>query len=296
MKILIGMDASAESQGVVDEAIARPWPDGASFCAVHVVDMAGYVRVPALLDEGKRAAESFVKSAAEKLAHAGRTATSEVLMGFPRKALSEFARQWGSDFILVGSHGQSAIKRFLLGSVAQGILHVAPCSVEIVRPREDGAPASSHAMKILVATDGSEFSVAAVKSLASRTWPAGSQVRVISAVQLLVPETPVSAYTLSAVYPASLLEEIWNNARTRARDAVEDARRTLAATGLKIAQGEATPVGDPRVVILDQAKEWGANLIVLGSHGWRGIDRMLMGSVSESVSAHAHCSVEIIRP
>jgi len=48
-------------------------------------------------------------------------------------------------------------------------------------------------------------------------------------------------------------------------------------------------------VIVEQAKKWGSDLIVLGSHGWRGVDRVLMGSVSEYVAIHAPCSVEIIR-
>jgi len=55
------------------------------------------------------------------------------------------------------------------------------------------------------------------------------------------------------------------------------------------------PTGDPRAVILDAARAWPADLIVLGSHGRRGLDRFLMGSVAESVAIHAHCSVEVIR-
>ena len=55
------------------------------------------------------------------------------------------------------------------------------------------------------------------------------------------------------------------------------------------------PTGDPRELILDTAKEWPADLIVLGSHGLGGFDRFLMGSVSESVAVHAHCSVEVVR-
>ncbi len=55
------------------------------------------------------------------------------------------------------------------------------------------------------------------------------------------------------------------------------------------------PTGDPRGVILDTAEAWPADFIVLGSHGLRGFDRFLMGSVSESVAVHAHCSVEVIR-
>jgi len=53
--------------------------------------------------------------------------------------------------------------------------------------------------------------------------------------------------------------------------------------------------GIPKVVIIDDAKKWGADLIVVGSHGRTGLDRFLLGSVSEAVARHAACSVEIVR-
>ena len=101
--------------------------------------------------------------------------------------------------------------------------------------------------------------------------------------------------SLCSEYPTSLLESVWKEARTRAEEAVADARKTLSATGLNVCDCEATPVGEPRAFILDEAKAWGADLIVLGSHGRHGWDRLLMGSVAESVALHAHCSVEVIR-
>jgi Universal stress protein family len=51
----------------------------------------------------------------------------------------------------------------------------------------------------------------------------------------------------------------------------------------------------PKTIILDEATQWGADLIVLGSHGRRGAERFLMGSISEAVAMHAHCSVEVVR-
>jgi nucleotide-binding universal stress UspA family protein len=62
--------------------------------------------------------------------------STEVLRGSPKHAIIEEAERWGADLIVVGSHGYSALERFLLGSVSQSIAHHAKCSVEIVR----GAP------------------------------------------------------------------------------------------------------------------------------------------------------------
>lgn len=54
-------------------------------------------------------------------------------------------------------------------------------------------------------------------------------------------------------------------------------------------------INSPKTVILDEAEYWHADLIVVGSHGRRGLDRLLLGSVSEAVATYAHCSVEVIR-
>jgi nucleotide-binding universal stress UspA family protein len=236
-----------------------------------------------------------VEAGAAVLASAKLNVSTQVLTGSPRKAISAYAAEWGADLILAGSHGHSAVGRFLLGSVAQGILRTAPCSVEIVRfPTGQSSP-SAHAMKILLATDGSECSLAAAQTAATRPWPAGSLFRVLSVEDLIVAETPMAAYSPATIYPASLLEELLADARTRAVSAVDQARNILVAAGLKVLDQQPIPACDPRVGILDAAQSWPADLIIVGSHGRRGLDRLLMGSVAESVAVHAKCSVEVVR-
>ncbi|MGB7025370.1 MAG: universal stress protein [Candidatus Acidiferrales bacterium] len=294
MKILLAIDSSSASQNVIAEAVIRPWPSGTRFCVLHIVDVLRMGRSLAMIDEEKRYGQILVAAAAEKLVRAGHETSTDILVGFPRKAVVQYATEWGADFIMVGSHGQGALSRFLLGSVAQAVLHTAPCSVEVVR-RETLESSFRQGMKILLGTDGSDGSSAAIKSVANRRWPVGSQVKIISVVQLLVPGNELMMSSSSAIYPTSLLEEVWTEVRSSAYEAVAKARKTLETAGMKILAGEMTPEGDPRVVLLAQAQEWGADLIVLGSYGRRGMDRILMGSVSESVALHAPCSVEVIR-
>ena len=80
------------------------------------------------------------------------------------------------------------------------------------------------------------------------------------------------------------------------RSRSETARKILVSAGQKPLESQPGSVGNARVLILDLAKEWAADLIVVGSHGRRGLDRLIMGSVSESVALYAHCSVEVVRP
>jgi nucleotide-binding universal stress UspA family protein len=295
MKVLIAVDYSPASERVLDEAVARPWPEGTNFSVVNVVDVQHFARLPALIEDAKCEADRLVKAGSAKLSRTGHKALSEVIMGFPRRAISESAKEWHADLIMLGSHGHSAIGRFLLGSVAQGILRTAPCAVEIVRSAPGGPAPSSHPMKILLATDGSDCSVGAAHSVASRPWPDGTAIKILSVEELIVLDNQVAGYPLSSVYPQSLLEELTTQARDRARSAVETARQIFLRAGMKVLDDHSRPLGEPRAVILDTAKTWRADLIVLGSHGRRGMDRFLLGSVSEAVAIHAHCSVEVIR-
>ena len=295
MKVLIAVDSSPASQRVLEEAAARPWPKETVFCIASAIDVTQFVELTVLVEDAKRESAQVLKAGAEVLARAGLIATTEVLLGSPRKVISAYASEWEADLILIGSHGHSAIGRFLLGSVAQGILRTACCPVEIVRYLSGGHAPSSHPMKILLATDGSECSFAAARLVAARPWPLGTVFKILSVEELVPMPIPMGASSLASVYPASLLEELVTAGREHAVAAVQDTRRILTQTGMKILEQNPIPTGEPRSMILDIAEAWPADLIILGSHGRRGVDRFLMGSVAESVAVHAHCSVEVIR-
>ena len=76
-------------------------------------------------------------------------------------------------------------------------------------------------------------------------------------------------------------------------EAVNAAEEIVASAGMKTES--AVLKGSPKRRIVEESKAWGADLIVVGSHGRRGLTRYLLGSVSEAVAMHAHCSVEVIR-
>jgi nucleotide-binding universal stress UspA family protein len=285
MKVLLTIDPSHTSH-VVDAAITRPWPEGTVFCVISVVDMRHWDGLPALIEDARKQAEFIVKAASDKLTQSGHRAFSEVKSGSPKKEISEYAKEWSADLIMVGPH-RFDLDRFLLGSVAQAVLRTAPCSIEVVR-------ASAQLSKVLLATDGSGFSARAVDFVACRPWPAQMQIRILSVVQLPAPDLPSGVYPFTPPMP-ELVVQVVKATRERAEKAVADARETLETAGLKVCSGEATLEGDPRATILEDAKSWGAGLIVLGSHGRHGLERILLGSVAEAVAAHAHCSVQVVR-
>jgi nucleotide-binding universal stress UspA family protein len=111
-------------------------------------------------------------------------------------------------------------------------------------------------------------------------------VKVLSVVN---PVIPVEALDMEP----EVIEQLRNEATHLAQEAVEQAEEVVEKSGMKVSTS--VLLGNPRAAIVDEAKEWGANLIVLGSHGRTGFNRLLLGSVSEAVALHAHCSVEVIR-
>src|SRR6185436_16478932 len=144
---------------------------------------------------------------------------------------------------------------------------------------------------ILLAVDGSPCSDAAVEEVARRPWPEKSFVKVLTAFELPAPPTP-EAWAL----PLNYFEDMDVALRKQAHTVVERALQTLKPRLAKSVSLDAAVVpGSPRVVILDEAEDWRADLIVVGSHGYRAWERFLLGSVSQSVVAHANCSVEVVR-
>ncbi len=146
-------------------------------------------------------------------------------------------------------------------------------------------------MKILLAVDGSSGSSAAVEELVARPVSDDSTIRIISVVEMPFVPTP-DTWTL----PESYLDEMEKAAEEQAQGAIAAARDQLvAAHGDKLTVISAVIQGHPKEAILDDAEKWGADLIVVGSHGYRGWQRFLLGSVSQAVASHAGCSVQIVR-
>lgn len=143
-------------------------------------------------------------------------------------------------------------------------------------------------MKILIAIDGSECSDVAVEEVAKRPWPADSAVRIISVAETL----PLELLSL----PPRYREDIERAARQQAQTVVERATARLRDSDVRILPISSTVVVDsPKDAIVEEAERWGADLIVVGSHGYRGPERALLGSVSHAVATQTKCSVEIAR-
>ena len=290
MKVLVAVDHSEASQAVLKEVAARPWPPKSCMEVLNVVEPAHLWTVSQTAEEAIRLSTDLVNRAAEELRGWDLEASGVSLKGDAKRVILDRAKETKADFVFVGSQGVSALAHFLLGNVASAVVRHAPCSVEIVRARA-GKPPGVH--KILLATDGSEFAARAARSIAERPWPAGTEVGVLSVVELVMGSAQ-ALFEPPYVDPEQL-EPLREDAMKRAQNAVSAAVEILSKTFPKVSESISVLLSGPKNVIIEGADQSRTDLIVVGSHGHHGIERFLLGSVSEAVALHAHCSVEVIR-
>jgi nucleotide-binding universal stress UspA family protein len=142
-------------------------------------------------------------------------------------------------------------------------------------------------LRVLLAIDDSRFSEAAIQTLLTQARPRDTEVRVVHVIELY----PLFALGKQVGAEIAVASE---EHRHQAGAVVAKAAKALREAGFDRVTTEIEQ-GSPKVAILDIARDWKADLIVLGSHGRKGLERFPMGSVSEAVAQYAPCSVQIAR-
>lgn len=147
-------------------------------------------------------------------------------------------------------------------------------------------------MKILLATDGTKHGEAALDTIGVLNLTAGDEIKIISIVDMAVP----LAVDMYAGYLASTTEiekAMRENAEKVVDSAIEKARGMVGSPEVSVSGAVST--GSPESRIVETAEEFGADLVIVGSHGYNRWERLLLGSVSDSVVHHAPCSVLVVR-
>lgn len=205
----------------------------------------------------------------------------------PAWALLRKADSWKPDLIIMGARGHSVFGgRLILGSISQRVLYEARCSVRIGRASHKAVDKPA---RLLIGVDTSPDSNAAVEAVCNRRWPKGTEVGLLVVVDTVMP------LTLNPSEPAAMKWiEVANESNwPEVRKIFEPYAQKLRSAGLHAEV--LIRRGSPADEILEEANTWGADCIFVGARGTRGIDRLLLGSVSSAVSARASCSVEVVR-
>lgn len=194
-------------------------------------------------------------------------------LGSPARELIAKADEWEPDLIVIGSHGRTALGRFILGSVSQKVLAEARCTVRIARRLS--APDDSP-VRVVLGLDDSPDSRLAAAAVAQRRWPPKSSVTLVTAIE------PFHMYG-----PEPGKQE------TRVKELHRETEAGLGEAGLNCTS--VIKEGDPKHVLVEVALALNADCLFLGARGYSFLERFLIGSVSSAVAARAHCSVEVTR-
>jgi nucleotide-binding universal stress UspA family protein len=302
MKILIAYDGSSHADAALKDLHRAGLPQEAEALVMSVADVL-MPSPPAHRYEASKLAFSQTFSAAVMMArekalsnlgessesalHASKliqlqfpfwNVRTESYYGSPAGKLIKKADEWGADLIVLGAPERSALKRLILGSVSKKVVAEALCSVRVARA---GAVDGDSPVKLVIGVDGSPEAEAAVDAVVARDWPVGTEAHLITALG-------------SAMVPAwKLLQEYGQNEWVWAHEKLEGLALMLRRAGLNVSH--LVRQGNPKRVLLDEAKKLGADCIFVGARGLGRTDRFLLASVSAGVAAQAACSVEVVR-
>lgn len=307
MKILIAYDGSECADAALEDLRSAGLPKTAEARLLTVADVflpplneeidnsfpiyvpAGVRRAQERAQRKLKQAELMAKAASDlvKKAFPGWNVSHETLAESPAWAIIRAAEQWQADLVVVGAQGHAVLGgRLILGSVSQRVLYEAGCSVRIARNPQRNIDSP---LRILIGVDNSPYSEAAVEAACRRHWPKGTEVRLLAVVDTIMAISPDASQPQVMKWIEVGDEENWDEIRQVFQPLADKLRASGPDAAVMIRRG------NPTNELLDEAESWVANCIFLGPKGTRGIDRLLLGSVSSAVSARANCSVEVVR-
>jgi nucleotide-binding universal stress UspA family protein len=279
-KILVGTDGSKDATLATQAAIDLSTKTGAELHVVHAwrkpqapslarpglaypsLEAAGYC------DTLQQEAEELLEEQAQRIRAAGGTiAVAHLREGRAAEEIASSAEELEVDLVVVGSRGAGAVERLVTGSVSEGVVHLAPCPVLVMRGSDEAWPPTN----LVIGDDSSKEARRAGELAAGLGQLFGGSALLVRALPLLPARNAPARVTAARMADAMLQSN---------REALEE-----RAEELKSVLGQRPQVrvvaGDAAGVIQKVAEEQGKPaLVVVGSRGLGATKRFLLGSVS----------------
>ena len=295
MRVLLATDGSNPAGLAVDLVAGIEWPPDTTIEVVDAIEngpdlfggpwpMVAYGRTDEIEADLLRIGRKSIQDVTGRLTRDGLRVDGDVRRGRPADVISDLATTSAPDLVVLGSRGHGAIESMLIGSVSSEVIDRAHAPVLVARgPRIE---------RVLLAWDGSDSATSAVDLV--KNWPIfdRSSVRVVAVSTFDIPwwtgfPDARSAQLMPTYVEAA--EASRNHSQAVASSVVAD----LCLAG-RVADFE-TRSGDAAKELIAVARAWKADVIVIGSHGRTGLQRLLLGSVARNVLHHAPCSVLVAR-
>ncbi len=283
--IVVGYDESASSKAALKEASLRVKNKNGNLYLVHAVyfDQEEFAILPSQrekrLEIGTHVCRLAKEDLKEKLGLNG-SVESFVCEGEPADVLADIARSKKADLIALGTYGRKGLNRLLMGSVTSEVILNAPCDVLVVK-RPCGACTGSY-LSALVPFDGSEFSKKAMTRALDMAKVDGTQ---ITALYVIPRYEEMMEFYRS--------ETIRKSLRAEAQKVIDQA--VEMATGRGITVKTEIREGHASDEIVKAASQLENDLIAMGTYGWKGMSKAIMGSTTNRVISDAACPVLVVK-
>ncbi len=269
-KVLVATDGSKSAERAVAAAGELPWPEGSEVRVVSVVEPSE--GMPETIAALRARSEKVLADARARAEKGGRPASSALLIGRPARAILDAASDWGAGVIVVGARGLGAVRGLLVGSVSSAVARAAACSVLVVKG-EVRTP-----IRAVMAVDGSIEARAAARRLAEVRAPRNA-VTVVRVIELpRVKTIGLLPRSIAGAIKAEIARASGEIRKEAERD-VREVAGMFRDAGWK-AEGVVRS-GVPSDEVAAAARKASAWLVAVGPRGVTGLERLLLGSVTE---------------
>ena len=281
--ILVGYDESISSKAALAEASHWIKKHGGKVILVHAVffDEEEFGIAPTQLDKRLKLGEKVCYQAKETLTSTfGIEVQSLLCEGDPPDVIVDIAREKKADLIVMGTYGRKGLNRLLMGSATSQVIVNSPVDVLVVK--KECTECRGSYTSILLAFDGSEFSKKALGRACEISKVDGADITALYVIPRY--EEMIGFFRTSSI-KNSMLQE--------AQKIVDSAKELAARHNIVIRT--AIEEGHTADGIIATAGKLKNDLIIMGSYGWRGVNRAIMGSTAERVIINAFCPVLVVR-
>lgn len=281
--LLVGIDDSQPSKAALAEAANWVKRHGGDLILVYAVyfDSEEFGIAPTQMEKRLQHGEKVCVETKEMVAREfGIEAKSVLCEGEPPEVLVSMAREKKADLIVLGTFGRRGINRLLMGSVTSQVIVDSPVDVLVVKKQRTESAGAYRS--ILVPFDGSEFGKKALARACSLSKADGSEITVLYVI-------PRYEEMLGFFRTDSIKRSMNQEAQKIVDAAVEAASANGVSIRTEVQEGHSAEK------IVETAAGLNKDLIVIGSYGWRGVNKAIMGSTTERVLIEAPCPVLAVR-
>lgn len=295
--ILVPLDGSPFGEAALPAAVTMARRTGARLHLVHVrAETTQGTGLPGLAagwgPAAEKAARAYLDGVCDRVSDdIGESVSFGLLDGPVAEAICEYASAQQVSIVVMSTHGRRGLSRAWLGSVAAGVVRTAPAPVLLVRPRKGGArPGSTLRIRhMLIPLDGSPLSDAIVAPAATLGKLTGASMTLVSVIE------PVFRLGEAVLVPAVDYDETHHREMERtAQDHLERVATDLRSRGFEVTTRLES--GEAVHMLLQSAKEVGADLIAMATHGRGGWQRLAFGSIADKLVRSSSLPVLVYRP